>query len=65
LDIVFETELMGIDGVEAPKVVVEKTSTATEEASGAAASIVSAATEAVKTALADTDSGGEQEHNEL
>jgi FK506-binding protein 2 len=65
LEIVFETELMGIDGVEAPKAIVEKTATATEEATGAAASVISAASEAVKTALADSDSGGEQEHHEL
>lgn len=56
---------MGIDGVEAPKAIVEKTATATEEATGAAASVISAASEAVKTALADSDSGGEQEHHEL
>jgi FK506-binding protein 2 len=63
LEIVFETELMGIEGVEAPEKIVEKT--ATESAKAAADSVVSAATEAVKTALADSDGDGGQDHNEL
>lgn len=46
---------MGIDGVEAPK--------AEKVAEGVKAKVAEA-TEAVKTALADTDGDG-QEHNEL
>lgn len=67
--IVFETELMGIDGVKAPeKPVVEETvssaaSKATEGVKAAAASVVSEAVEAAKIIVADTDV--DQEHNEL
>ncbi|KAK3322067.1 peptidylprolyl isomerase [Apodospora peruviana] len=67
--LVFETELMGIEGVPKPESIVSK-STATEEAkeTGAKvgekiASVASAAAEVVKTAIADTDDV--QEHNEL
>jgi len=79
--LIFETELMGIDGVPQPESIIEKaplspeTSEAPEvkdevkdkvedKATGGAASVVSAAAEVVKTALADTDGDG-QEHNEL
>ena len=61
---------MGIQGVEAPVSIIEKSSAssvadkATEGVKNAAASVVSEAAEAVKTVLADTDGGG-QEHNEL
>ena len=71
---VFETELMGIAGVEAPVSIIEETSdsdsassvadTASEGVKHGAASVVSEAAEAVKTILADTDGDG-QEHNEL
>jgi len=72
---VFETELMGIEGVSKPESIVTKAtdsassiaSEATEEASAKVAekvaSAVSGAAEAVKTIVADTDDV--QEHNEL
>lgn len=67
--LIFETELMGIDGVKAPESIVEKTasSTASEATEGVKAAVVdkiAEAAEAVKVVLADTDAGG-QEHNEL
>ncbi|KAG9238022.1 putative FK506-binding protein 2 [Amylocarpus encephaloides] len=71
--LIFETELMGIDGVEAPVSIIEKSSSnsassakdaATEGGKNAAASVISEAAEAVKTVLADSDGDG-QEHNEL
>ncbi len=65
---------MGIEGVEAPVSIKEKSSAsdsaskvadkATEGVKNAAASVLSEAAEAVKTALADSDGDG-QEHNEL
>jgi FK506-binding protein 2 len=66
---VFETELMGIDGVEAPEPIVEKSASnvkdkATEGVKAAIQSKVSEAAEAAKVVLADTDGDG-QEHNEL
>ncbi|KAH6615414.1 hypothetical protein B0J18DRAFT_279195 [Chaetomium sp. MPI-SDFR-AT-0129] len=67
--LVFETELMGIDGVPQPESIVTKSATdtpASEETQNVAdkvASAVSEATEAVKTVVADTDDT--QEHNEL
>jgi FK506-binding protein 2 len=77
IKIVFETELMGIQGVESPASIIEKT--AESGASSVASSIASEATEgikekiaeklgeaaeAVKITLQDTDGDG-QEHNEL
>ena len=72
--LVFETELMGIDGVEAPKApVVEKpaegvkdkaTDSVKEGVKAAIKSKISEAAEAAKVVLADTDGDG-QEHNEL
>ncbi len=74
---VFETELMGIDGVKAPEKIVEKASSsaeskassAEEKASSTASGVkeaikskISQVVNAAKTALADTD---DQEHNEL
>jgi len=62
--LIFETELIGIDGVKAPESIVEKS------ASSAASSVADKATEGVKEAVAsnvaeaDTDGDG-QEHNEL
>ncbi|ROT39954.1 hypothetical protein SODALDRAFT_309611 [Sodiomyces alkalinus F11] len=76
--LVFETELMGIDGVPKPEKIVIKNSEATaddkeevkEEAKEEGAklgekmgSVASEAAEAAKTILADTDDS--QEHNEL
>lgn len=71
---VFETELMGIDGVEAPVSIVEKSSSsgvagsvaskATEGVKAAIESKLAEAAEAAKVVLADTDGDG-QEHNEL
>ena len=66
---VFETELMGIDGVEVPAQVVEKSASsimdkATEGVKAAASNKVAEAAEAVKVVIADTDGDG-QEHNEL
>lgn len=62
---VFETELMGIDGVEKPETIVTKSSateSATAKVAEKVASVASEAAEAVKTMVADTD---DQEHNEL
>jgi len=63
--LIFETELMGIDGVKAPESIVGKS------ASSAASSVADKATEGVNEAVAskaakaaDTDGDG-QEHNEL
>ncbi|KAK3940037.1 ppiase fkr-5 [Diplogelasinospora grovesii] len=74
--LIFETELMGIDGVPKPDPIVYKSATdsaastvseaaeeATEKVSGKIASVVSEAAEVVKTMVADTDDT--QEHNEL
>lgn len=70
---VFETELLGIDGVAKPdkilyKEVADKVEEAAEEASeGVAekvASVVADAAEAAKTMMADTDEGAES-HAEL
>jgi len=73
--LIFETELMGIEGVSKPESIVTKAtdsassiaSEATEKASTKVAekvaSAVSEAAEAVKTIVADTDDV--QEHNEL
>jgi len=74
--LIFETELMGIDGVKAPEKVVEKVA---EKAADSASSVeekatqgvkdtiqskVAEAAEAIKVTVADTDGDG-QEHNEL
>lgn len=59
--VVFETELMAIEGVAAPSSVVDK---ATEGVKEAVKSKISEAADAAKTVLADTDGDG-QEHNEL
>ncbi|KAL1856936.1 hypothetical protein VTK73DRAFT_8199 [Phialemonium thermophilum] len=75
--LVFETELMGIEGVPKPEKIVTRSvpdspaaaatgEAAEEESEGAGAkvaSVVSEAAEAVKTIVADTDDV--QEHNEL
>ena len=60
---------MGIDGVEAPVPIVEKSASsikdkATEGVKEAIKSKVAEAAEAAKVVLADTDGDG-QEHNEL
>jgi len=74
--LIFETELMGIDGVKAPESIVEKKveqaketassvkHEATEGVKEAIKSKVADAAEAVKVVVADTDGDG-QEHNEL
>ncbi|KAK3346211.1 peptidylprolyl isomerase [Lasiosphaeria hispida] len=75
--LVFETELVGIEGVPKPESIVTKpatdspASTASEEAEetaagvgGKIASVVGDAAQAAKTLVADTDGDG-QEHNEL
>ncbi|KAG0645698.1 FK506-binding 2, partial [Hyphodiscus hymeniophilus] len=67
--LIFETELMGIAGVEAPKApVVESADSvkdkATEGVKAAVKSKIAEAAEAVKVTVADTDGDG-QEHNEL
>jgi len=77
--LIFETELMGIEGVEAPESIVDATSTTSGGASESVSSVVDEATggvkeaieskiaeaaEALKVTLADTDGDG-QEHNEL
>ncbi|KAK2017147.1 hypothetical protein LZ32DRAFT_600765 [Colletotrichum eremochloae] len=66
--LVFETELVGIEGVPKPEKIVTKASEkASEAAEGVAekvASKVAEAAEVVKTIVADTDSDA-QEHNEL
>jgi len=74
--LIFETELMGIDGVKAPESIVEKKvekaketaasvkDEATEGVKEAIKSKVADAAEAVKVVVADTDGDG-QEHNEL
>jgi FK506-binding protein 2 len=74
LVLVFETELMGIDGVEAPKApIIDKTAesikdkatdSAKEGVKAAIKSKISEAAEAAKVVIADTDGDG-QEHNEL
>ncbi|KAJ4291485.1 Peptidyl-prolyl cis-trans isomerase fpr2 [Collariella sp. IMI 366227] len=70
--LVFETELMGIQGVAQPESIVYKptdsssdgpASTASQKVAEKVASAVSEAAEAVKTVVADTDDT--QEHNEL
>ena len=64
--LVFETELMGIDGVDKPETIIYKsteTASATAKVAEKVASVVSEAAEAVKTVVADTDDT--QEHNEL
>jgi FK506-binding protein 2 len=66
---VFETELMGIEGVPKPESIVTKSATespassASQKVAEKVASAVSEAAEAVKTVVADTDDV--QEHNEL
>jgi len=61
---VFETELMGIEGVPKPESIVTKKVAETAKGAGEkVASVVSEAAEAVKTVVADTDDT--QEHNEL
>jgi len=67
--LIFETELMGIAGVEAPKKIVEKSASsvadkATEGVKAAVESKIAEAAEAIKVTVADTDGDG-QEHNEL
>lgn len=66
---VFETELIGIDGVEAQVPVVEKSASsvadkATEGVKAAVSSKIAEAAEAAKVVVTDTDGDG-QEHNEL
>ena len=77
---VFETELIGIKGVQAPEEIIEKSASsiadeasegassvadkATDGVKAAAASKIAEAVEALKVTLADTDGDG-QEHNEL
>ncbi|EMR72504.1 putative peptidylprolyl isomerase protein [Eutypa lata UCREL1] len=69
--LVFETELMGIDGVPKPESIVTKASSAASEASESAtanvaekiAEKVGEAAEVIGTIVADSDDG--QEHNEL
>ncbi|KAK4108364.1 hypothetical protein N656DRAFT_718414 [Canariomyces notabilis] len=67
--LVFETELMGIEGVPKPESIVTKSATdspassASQKVAEKVASAVSDAAEAVKTVVADTDDT--QEHNEL
>ncbi|KAK7746093.1 Peptidyl-prolyl cis-trans isomerase fpr2 [Diatrype stigma] len=69
--LIFETELMGIDGVPRPESIVTKATSAASEASETATAkvagrIVEAAGEAAEvigTIIGDTDDG--QEHNEL
>ncbi len=64
---VFETELMGIEGVPKPEKIVTKATADAEKPAEKigekVASVVSEAAEAVKTVVADTDNA--QEHNEL
>jgi len=69
--LIFETELVGIDGVPAPVSIIEKpgstgsvASKATEGVKAAVESKIAEAAEAAKVVLADTDGDG-QEHNEL
>ncbi|TVY34142.1 FK506-binding protein [Lachnellula occidentalis] len=70
--LIFETELMGIDGVPSPVSIIEKptgsadsvASKATEGVKAAIESKFAEAAEAAKVILADTDGDG-QEHNEL
>jgi len=76
--LIFETELMGIQGVPQPESIVEKAPVveeasesvksaadkASDTAKGGVKSAISEAAEAVKTVIADTDGDG-QEHNEL
>ncbi|TVY73601.1 FK506-binding protein [Lachnellula suecica] len=67
--LIFETELMGIDGVPAPVSSASGSassvaSEATEGVKAAITSKIAEAAEAAKTVLADTDGDG-QEHNEL
>ncbi|KAK4246467.1 hypothetical protein C7999DRAFT_15405 [Corynascus novoguineensis] len=67
--LVFETELMGIEGVPQPESIATKSATdapassASQKVAEKVASAVSEAAEAVKTVVADTDDV--QEHNEL
>ncbi|KAL7796840.1 hypothetical protein V8C37DRAFT_371637 [Trichoderma ceciliae] len=67
--LVFETELLGIDGVKAPEKPVEKPvetpteETVAEKVAEKAASVASEAVDAAKTIIADTDDG--QGHEEL
>ena len=70
-DTVFDTELMGIEGVPQPESIKSATEAASEKAEETGgkigqkvASVVSEAAEAAKTLVADTDGDG-QEHNEL
>ena len=60
--IVFETELMGIDGVPKPESIVTKSAEPTAKIAEKVVSVAAEAAEAVKTIIADTD---DQEHNEL
>ncbi|KAI9743617.1 MAG: Peptidyl-prolyl cis-trans isomerase fpr2 [Claussenomyces sp. TS43310] len=75
--LIFETELMGIKGVDTPATIVTKSLSnaassvagsvveeATEGVAEKIAEVVGGAAEAVKVTFADTDSDG-QEHNEL
>ncbi|KAF9876912.1 fkbp-type peptidyl-prolyl [Colletotrichum karsti] len=69
--LVFETELVGIDGVPKPEKIIVKASekaseaaeSATEKIAEKVASKVAEAADVVKTIVADSDDG--QEHNEL
>ncbi|KAK4664414.1 Peptidyl-prolyl cis-trans isomerase fpr2 [Podospora pseudopauciseta] len=67
--LVFETELVGIEGVPKPESIVTKSATDTPESTASAkvvekvASVAKQAAEVVETIIADTDDT--QEHNEL
>nr|XP_036581497.1 fkbp-type peptidyl-prolyl [Colletotrichum truncatum]KAF6789848.1 fkbp-type peptidyl-prolyl [Colletotrichum truncatum] len=65
--LIFETELVGIQGVPKPEKIITKASeaaeSATEKVAEKVASKVAEAAEVVKTIVADSDDG--QEHNEL
>merc|ERR1712098_849175 len=62
--LIFETELMGIDGEKAKETAASVKDEATEGVKEAIKSKVADAAEAVKVVVADTDGDG-QEHNEL
>ncbi|KAM0247728.1 hypothetical protein ACHAQJ_009735 [Trichoderma viride] len=63
--LVFETELLGIDGVKAPEKPVEKPTdeTVAEQVAEKVASVAAEAADAAKTIIADTDDG--DSHEEL
>lgn len=69
ITVVFETELVGIEGVPKPESIVTKSATDAPESTASAkvvekvASVAKQAAEVVETIIADTDDT--QEHNEL